>query len=202
MAINLEGTSVLFQVTRSFILPKAEIKPCYPPVCNTNRFCTIRQLSNSSSCQGSFVPTVNLGPPIFHTHSLDYSSSYSHSLRRPARYRPIYGLSLCFITVDYYLKSKRWKCSVQQRKGPQGICFFLTTKISETWHTPHHFDKLLLPSEHSSNNEKYNVHCHSHKIIITGSLPITTGTDCVVSNKMSILPRSLYWEATDRNPMH
>lgn len=93
-------------------------------------------------------------------------------------------------------------CSVEQRKGPQGICFFLNTKISETWHTPHHFEKLLLPSEHSSNNAIDNVHCHIHKIIITGYLPITTGTDCIVSNKMSTLPRSLYWETTDRSPMH
>jgi hypothetical protein len=45
-------------------LPKAEIKPSYPPVYNTNRFCTIRHLSNSSSFQGSFVPTVNLGPTL------------------------------------------------------------------------------------------------------------------------------------------
>jgi len=92
-------------------------------------------------------------------------------------------------------------CSVEQWKGPQGTCFFLNTKSSETWHTPHHFDKLL-PPKHSSNYALDNVHCHIHKIIITGCLPITTGTECIVSNKMSILPRSLFWETIDRNLMH
>lgn len=54
----------MFQVTCTFILFKAEIKPSYPPVRNNNRFCTIRHLSNSSRCQGSYVPTANLGPTL------------------------------------------------------------------------------------------------------------------------------------------